>query len=176
MSRAPHRQLGVTLIEVLVAVIVTVIGLLGMVALQMRSYASEMESYQRAQAGILLEDMANRIRANNHNAAAYVAEDLGTGAAQVCDPTATLAARDLCEWANLLRGAAETHSGTSVGAMTAARSCIRAAGSDLYMVTVAWEGSVPTAAPGADCGKGAFSGETVRRALSTVVRIPDLGN
>lgn len=168
------RHRGMTLVEVLVAVVVTVIGLLGMVALQMRSYSSEAESYQRAQAAILLEDMANRIRGNSANAAAYVAEDIGAGAAQVCDPAAALAARDLCEWGNLLRGAAETYGASSVGAMTAARSCIRAAGADSYVVTVVWQGSIPTAAPRSNCGEAAFADQNVRRALSTVVRIPDL--
>ena len=79
-----RRQCGVTLIEVLVAVVVTVIGLLGMVALQMRAYTTETESYQRAQAAILLEDMASRIRANNDNAAAYVTNDIGVGPIEDC--------------------------------------------------------------------------------------------
>jgi type IV pilus assembly protein PilV len=175
MRRASHCQSGVTLIEVLVAVVVTVIGLLGMVALQMRSYTTEAESYQRAQAAILIEDMANRIRANSANAAAYVAEDIGAGEAQVCNPASALAARDLCEWANLLRGAAETHGASSVGAMTAARSCIRAAGADSYVVTVVWEGSIPTAEPRATCGQAAFSDQKLRRALSTILRVADLG-
>jgi type IV pilus assembly protein PilV len=174
MIRAARRQLGVSMIEVLVAVVVTVIGLLGMVALQMRAYASESESYQRAQGAILLEDMANRIRTNGEDAASYVAEDIGVGAMEVCAGAATLAASDLCEWANLLRGAAESHTGNSVGAMTAGRGCIRTPQPDVYVITVAWQGSVPTDAPGATCGAGQFSGEDLRRALSTVVRIADL--
>lgn len=168
-------QRGVTLIEVLIAVVVTVIGLLGVVALHMRAYASESESYQRAQAAILLEDMANRIRANGANAAAYVAEDIGVGAVASCTGAVTLAARDLCQWANLLRGAAETHSGTTVGAMASGRACIRSPEPDLYVITVAWQGTVPTSAPAADCGQGQFTAENVRRALTTVVRIADLG-
>jgi type IV pilus assembly protein PilV len=175
MKPARRDQAGATLLEVLVAVIVTAIGLLGMVGLQVRSYSSESESYQRAQAAILLEDMANRIRANGGDAAAYVADDIGLGAEESCDGAMTLAARDLCEWANLLRGAAETHGAASVGAMTAGRSCISSPEPDLYVITLAWEGPVPTKAPGATCGEGEFSGENVRRALSTVVRIADLG-
>lgn len=166
---------GVTLIEVLIAVVITVIGLLGMVALQMRSYATEAESYQRAQAAILLEDMSNRIRANGQNAAAYVATDIGVGALADCAGAAPLATKDLCEWGNLLRGAAETHGGSSVGAMTDGRACISVAGTDLYQITVAWAGSVPTAAPAAACGAGTFGDERLRRALNTVVRIADLG-
>jgi type IV pilus assembly protein PilV len=166
---------GVTLIEVLIAVVVTVIGLLGIVALQMRSYASETESYQRAQAAILLEDMANRIRANGDNASAYVADNIGVGPAESCAGLAPRAAQDMCEWGNLLRGAAESHDGASIGAMTEGRACISLAATDLYLITVAWAGSVASAAPAAACGSGAFSDEKIRRALSTVVRIADLG-
>lgn len=168
------RESGVTLIEVLFAVVVTVIGLLGMVALQMRAYSNEAESYQRAQAAVLLEDMANRIRANGDNASAYVAQNVGTGDAQQCAGATSVAAHDVCEWGNLLRGAAEVHEGARVGAMLAGRSCITNPGPNLYVVTVVWQGSVPSAAPAATCGQGEFGDERVRRALSTVVRIANL--
>ena len=169
-------QSGVTLIEVLVAVIVTVIGLLGMVALQMRAYANEAESYQRAQAAILLEDIANRIRANAVNAAGYVAEDIGVGDVELCEEGLTLAEQDLCEWGNLLRGTSEADDGNNIGAMTAGRSCITNPSPSLFAITVAWEGAVPSSAPASACGAGDFTNENVRRALSTVVRVPDLGS
>lgn len=173
--RARKACAGVTLVEVLVAVIVTMIGLLGVVALQMRAYASETESYQRSQAAILLEDMASRVRANAANAATYVGEDIGAGDVEDCAEAGTLSAKDLCEWGNLLRGAAETHDGTSVGAMAAGRACISQTAPNFYVITVAWEGTVPTAAPAATCGEGEFANENLRRALSTVVRIATLG-
>ena len=171
-----RRQCGVTLIEVLVAVVVTVIGLLGMVALQMRAYATETESYQRAQAAILLEDMASRIRANNDNAAAYVTNDIGVGPIEDCLAAPTPAQRDVCEWANLLRGAAEQHDGNNIGAMTGGRACITNPTPDLYVITVAWEGNVPSEDSPAACAQGAFSQANLRRTLSTVVRVPSLGS
>jgi type IV pilus assembly protein PilV len=171
-----YRETGVTLIEVLVAMIVTVIGLLGMVAVQMRAYANEAESYQRAQAAVLLEDIANRIRANRKNAANYVATDIGVGESQSCEGAASLAAKDLCEWANLLRGAAEAAGGNNVGAMTSGRACISSPSPNVFSVTIAWEGNVPSTAPSTACGKDAFTDENLRRALSSVVRIPNLGS
>lgn len=176
MKATAHRQSGVTLIEVLVAVIVTLIGLLGMVALQMRAYATETESYQRAHAAILLEDIAGRIRANSDNAAAYVANDIGVGPIEECASAPTSTQRDLCEWANLLRGAAEQHDGNNVGAMTAGRACITNPTPSLYVITVAWEGNVPSQDSPAACGLGAFSQDNLRRTLSTVVRVADLGS
>ena len=49
------------MIEVLVTMVIIAFGLLGMAGLQMRMQTSEMESYQRSQALLLLNDMANRI-------------------------------------------------------------------------------------------------------------------
>ncbi|MDE2388510.1 MAG: type IV pilus modification protein PilV, partial [Betaproteobacteria bacterium] len=63
---------GVSLIEVLVTMVVLAVGLLGLAGLQIRLQSSELESYQRTQALILLEDMTNRISTNRANAAAYV--------------------------------------------------------------------------------------------------------
>jgi type IV pilus assembly protein PilV len=171
-----RRQRGVTMIEVLVAVVITVLGLLGMVALHMKAYATETESYQRAQAAILLEDMASRVRTNHENAIDYVFDDIGVGAVEVCDPAAALADRDLCEWGNLLRGEVEQQDATAIGAVIAGRACIRNPSADLYVITVVWQGSVPSAAPAADCGANQYSAENMRRALTTVVRIPNLGS
>ena len=69
-------QCGASMIEVLVTTVILAIGLLGLAGLQSRLGLSEMESYQRAQALVLLQDMANRIATNRADAANYV-----TGAA-----------------------------------------------------------------------------------------------
>lgn len=178
MKHAPlaKYERGVTLIEVLVTVLVTAIGLLGVATLQTRTYAIESESYQRAQAAILLEDMASRIRANHTNAADYVAAALGGGATEDCAGLPTVAETDLCEWQNLLRGAAETHEGNNVGAMLSAQSCITQPNpaEPVFQVTVTWEGSVESAAPADPCGAGLYANDRLRRSLSTIVRIATL--
>ena len=60
LMRAPHR--GFSMIEVLVALLIIVLELLGLAGLQVRMQQAEFESYQRAQAVILLQDMVERIR------------------------------------------------------------------------------------------------------------------
>jgi type IV pilus assembly protein PilV len=79
MTHDPHRsQRGISLIEVLIAMVILAIGLLGLVGLQGRLHVTQVESYQRAQALILLQDMTNRIALNRTDALAYVtAEPLG---------------------------------------------------------------------------------------------------
>ncbi|MDP3678960.1 MAG: prepilin-type N-terminal cleavage/methylation domain-containing protein, partial [Methylotenera sp.] len=60
-SFSARFQRGALLLEVLVTIVILAIGLLGLAGLQAKLQSSEMESYQRAQALILLNDMASRI-------------------------------------------------------------------------------------------------------------------
>lgn len=58
-----HRPSGFSMIEVLIAVLILAIGLLGVAALQMASMNSGQESYFRSQATAIAEDYASRIKA-----------------------------------------------------------------------------------------------------------------
>ena len=183
-----HRQRGVSLIEVLIAMVILAIGLLGLVGLQGRLHVTQVESYQRAQALILLQDMTNRINLNRNAAASYVTvEPLGTGMDGGC-PVAntTRTERDVREWCQFLIGASETLGGDAVGAMVGGRGCIAEVeeGSDEYLITVAWQGMAPIQAPpdSVPCGEGLYDGpdgspcinDLCRRVVTTVVRISDL--
>jgi len=183
--RLPNReQRGATMIEVLVTLVILTLGLFGLTALQARLQVSEVESYQRAQALILLNDMANRLAANRVAAATYVTVSaLGTGANCAAIGTDTRRKQDATEWCEVLQGAAETSGGGNVGAMIGARGCVESLGSGEYMITVAWQGMAPIAAPPASvgCGSGAYNmagttcvDDLCRRVVTTVVRIAGL--
>lgn len=58
-------QKGVGLIEVLATILITVIGLVGLAAMQLRSVRANQNATQKAQAVWIVSDMANRIRANS---------------------------------------------------------------------------------------------------------------
>lgn len=188
MASFDHRraegQGGFALLEVLIALIVSVIGVLGLIGLQARSYQAEAESYQRAQALVILEDIASRVSANRGAAADYVADGVGAGVLEDCASPAVATAtpaevadRDLCEIANALRGAAEragSAAGAAVGAMSLARACIASPAVDTYLISVVWAGVVPTGAPASACGAGQYGDEGLRRAVSTVVVVADL--
>jgi len=180
----PHRipsprqaQRGALLIEVLVAILICAFGLLGFAGMQARATASEFESYQRSQALVLIEDMVNRINANRANAGDYLVEGL-IGDGDIVECIGTGADLDLCEWANLIRGSAETRGGNKVGAMMSARGRITLATNttDRYIVCVVWQGTVPSGAPASDCGEGdaTFPDETLRRVVSSTVCIARL--
>ena len=174
----PLHQRGALLLESLVAILISAFGLLGFAALQARSAAAEFESYQRSQALVLIEGMANRLSANRANAAAYVTAGLiGAGAIADC-ATLTGANLDLCEWANLLRGSAESRGGVKIGSMLGARGCISkpTSATDRYVIAVTWQGIVRTGAPASPCGAGdaAFPTAALRRVVSSVVCVGSL--
>lgn len=112
------------MIEVLVTLIILMVGLLGVAGLMVQGQRSEMESYQRVQALILLHDMAARIEANRQVSTYQTAvSSVGTGASPTC-PGATVAQTDICQWHNALLGSAETSGASGVGAMIGARGCV----------------------------------------------------
>lgn len=192
---------GLSMIEVLVTIVILMIGLLGLAGLQARTLTSQMESYQRSQALILLGDMASRIKANRNNASSYVTPPpkyLGTdnlyNLPTDCTAVAAGQPRDFCEWNNALLGAAEQSSGSKVGSMIGARGCIYQTTSPAvgvaasYSVVVAWQGLGNTAAPvvvtsppsAANCGLGLYKDrngivqEKLHRVVALPIDIPDL--
>jgi len=174
-------QRGFTMLESLITIVILVIGILGLAGLQSRIQAAEMESYQRSQALILLDDMAARINANRSDAASYVtdATPLGTGDGldPDCSGTAMGAPRDRCEWSNALKGSTETEgaNGPNIGVMIGARGCITAVAGAVppaYEIVVAWQGVSPLVASDFACGDDAdYGGATYRRAIAKVVTI-----
>lgn len=177
--RSSTRQRGTSMIEILVTLVIIAFGLLGMAGLQARLQVSEMESYQRSQALLLLNDMANRIATNRSTPGSYVT---GTtyGDGMTC-PTAssTVAERDLKEWCAALQGAGEATGTLKQGAMIGGRGCISLVDGD-YVVSVAWQGLTPISAPASTCGAtqydngGTCVNDLCRRVVTTVVRIGGL--
>ena len=179
-----RKQDGITLVEVLVTMVILAIGLLGLVGLQARVQVLQIESYQRAQAVMLLEDLAGRIANNRNNAGAYVTTTpLGDGA---CPATSTTNRRiaDQAEWCEAVQGASELQGTAKVGAMVKGRGCVEDLGNGAYLVTVAWQGLAPIAPPpdSVTCGAGDFDGgadsnctdDQCRRVVTTVVQIATL--
>lgn len=182
------------MIEVLVTLVIVAIGLLGLAGLQTRLESSEMESYQRAQALVLLDDMSSRMQSNRLNAAKYaeaapLTAPLGAGmdACPATDASSTRAQIDAAEWCAALQGVAETAGGNRLGAVVGGRGCVEdlglgPAGDRMYRVTVAWQGLTPTTVPAEGCGAGLYNGPTgsacagdlCRRTVSTFIRMANL--
>lgn len=181
-------QSGFTLIEILVALVVLLVGMMGAAGLMVRTVQQEAEAYQRLQALNLLQDMVDRINANRGVAACYSYEangsTLGYGVTSLTSCTLgdaaqqSIANTDLAEWNDLLQGNSEQIGSAKVGAMVGARGCVRqiSAADQTYRITVAWQGMGETVtAPAANlCGKDLYGDEKLRRIVSAVIRIGDL--
>ncbi len=112
MKKHSYRQSyhnGFSLVEVLVALLVLSIGLLGLAALQTTSLKYNTESYFRTQATYLAYDIIDRMRANALGVAAgnYDVPDSGTAATAMSSTascgsascsTSDLAQYDLGQW------------------------------------------------------------------------------
>lgn len=65
---ALSAQRGISLIEILVAIVLLSVGLLGLAGLQLRGMQVNQGSLWRAQAAIMAEDLADRMRADDADA------------------------------------------------------------------------------------------------------------
>ena len=137
---------GFALLEALLTIVILAFGLLGLLGMQSRMGVAGVEAYQRAQATLLVSDMADRMSASPFAACSSAAvtdaerstcmanrlngyvtnSPIGTGDSQPADCSALAigAARDECEWSNAIKGSAETTGAGAVGAMTSARGCV----------------------------------------------------
>lgn len=135
--RATPKSRGFTLLEVLIAIVVLSIGMLGIASLQAYGQRSNHSAYLRSQATALAYDMIDRMRANmagvqngNYNAVDTTA---GTYSNPGCD-TATcsssqMAQYDMYDWQQELATQLPVGNGTVTGA---------GAGS-VFTVTVMWD-------------------------------------
>jgi type IV pilus assembly protein PilV len=177
MKTTPARQQGVALIEVLIAMLIVAFGVLGFVGLQARTTVANLEGYQRSQALILVNDMAERINLNRTSAAAYIGNNIGvTDPGNCALPTLTRAQQDLCQWSTAIRGSGEVQGTAKVGAMINARGCITSPAANQYLIALAWQGLQATGAPASTCGQNAYSDESMRRVASVVIQIGNLAN
>lgn len=195
LNRPPHGpsgSRGATLLEVLVAILITSFGLLGLAGLQTKMNSAVYESFQRSQGLALLQDLTQRMQTNRNQNTSYIVANtapLGTGDTQPADCStlagATRAQIDLCEWSNALKGASESAgtTGPNAGAMVGGRGCVEqlqpqntTAGicqPAIYRITVTWQGFNSTVAPPVGCAANLYgTDDAMRKAMSLRVVVP----
>lgn len=140
---------GFTLIEVMVALVVLAIGLLGMATLMMQSLQSSESAYSRGQATILAYDILERMRANkvasvdtgisfnvslasqnNAYVYSYTSEEECPSGGDASVTGTLKATADLTDWCQQIA--------TSLPSVQAA-TIERPGGAALYRVTITWQ-------------------------------------
>jgi type IV pilus assembly protein PilV len=96
------RSRGVTLVEILVTVVITSVGLLGVAALQLSTLRNNFDSTIRTQASVFAADIVDRMRANRIAALAGQYNIAITAAAPTTP--ANRAQFDLFEWKAAVAG------------------------------------------------------------------------
>jgi len=106
MPARQFRQMGFTLTEILVALLVLSVGLLGLAALQLTGLRNNQSAYYRSIATTLAYDIADRIRANKtaEEAGSYTVDigDAPAAGTTNCAPgpcgTSAMATYDISHW------------------------------------------------------------------------------
>lgn len=137
-SRGPRVAVGFTFIEVLVALVIFSVGLLGLAALHATAIRLNGESFYRTQASVLAHDLVDRMRANRtealgSNAYLNVFGDVAADftACSVCASASAVADNDLNEWKSAL--AAALPAGTGSVAVVAVGP------NPVYAIRVRWD-------------------------------------
>ena len=159
-SRAPRRQRGVSLLEVMISLLIVGIGVLGLIGMQARAMSNQRDSFDRKAAAELLAQISERMRANHLGfmGNAYLSSLLpggtitppgGTGCVtgSPCLP-ADLAAADLFAWQTMIRS--RLPDGGAVVAGSAGGGTGIGSGSNSVRITMVWREASPTS--GADAG------------------------
>jgi type IV pilus assembly protein PilV len=128
---------GFTLLEILIAVVVLSIGLLGIAGLQALGQQSNHSAYLRSQATALAYDMIDRMRANSAGVASGNYNAIDTTANTYTDPgcassscsASQMAQYDMYDWQQELATQLPTGNGTVTGAGTGS----------VFSVTVMWD-------------------------------------
>ena len=144
--QVPQRQGGFTLLEILIALIILSIGLLGLAGLQANSLQNNNSAYQRTQASLLANEMLDRIRANRQGleAGAYDALDSTTTSDPGCITSgcssAQMAQHDAHDWGTRLGNLLPAGQGTVSGG----------GANPVFTITVMWD-DARTGATGTEC-------------------------
>lgn len=187
---------GFTMLEVLISILIIVLGLLGLAGMQAVAQQAELESYQRAQALVLLSDMVDSINGNRGSAGCFAFTTdttngtpyagtttgggyLGTancGTGFLNSQTKAMVDGLVTAWDQHLQGSSETASGgAAIGAMIGARGCVSYdSTTQIYTVIVTWQGMTEIFAPVKNCANGLYGTETKRRVVWTTIQIANL--
>ena len=187
-----NHQKGMTFVEVLIALVVLVTGILGAVAMQASAKKGSFDAMQRSVASALAQDIVNRMRVNDPtNLDDYEGTAFGTGVIDAgdvtkCDDAATtctsaqLAIVAVYSWEQALMGADVKNGTANVGGLSGAVGCIDHETATVNGITnneitviISWQGRTEIADGAVDTDKkcGATGTDKTRRQIVIETRI-----
>ena len=142
------KNTGFTLIEVLIAMLVLAVGLLGLAGLQATSLSNAQSAYNRSLATQLAYELADRMRANVAGVATYTSmlptaavAQAGCSTVSTTCATANMAQNDLYEWNCAVAGGCQTNTPPIAAALPGGTGTITVAavgGVNMYTITISW--------------------------------------
>ncbi|NGY06282.1 type IV pilus modification protein PilV [Solimonas terrae] len=132
---AAHRQRGVGLVEILVAVLILSIGLLGIALVQTRALSQNNSSMARSMAVVASYSILDAIRGDRANAltGSYNQTVTGSATGSGCPDLSSLANRQLNAWCVEL--------GKTLGAVTAPTGRVSCSTAGICTVTITFDDS-----------------------------------
>lgn len=154
-SNFQTKQSGVGLVEVLVALMVFSMGMLGIASLQVISKRSSFEAQQRQEAVLIANDMISRIKNSGLTPeqikSYYDGQDFSANSSEPASPhdclvndctVAQLVAYDLSRWHKNIYGSSVASGSGNISGLSNAKGCIDVTGvageTTKITVTVAW--------------------------------------
>lgn len=144
-----NKEQGMTFIEVLVALVIMVTGILGAVAMQATAKKGSFDAMQRSLASSLAQDIIERMRSNDATLlASYAGADYGAVlgvSVPACSSVAgctseNMIINDIYEWERALMGAdVKSADDKNSGGLVDTRACITVNGSAVDVV-ITWQG------------------------------------
>lgn len=145
---------GVSLIEVLVAIVIFSLGLLGLALMQLKGSTFTKEAGARTMAVLQARSLTDRMQANPAGLVEYATASSTGGIPTMVDCSGApctanqVADNDVAEWLNQIKATApQSTSGTNFGK-------VKANGDGTYTITVSWNGLI-------DLGSGSDISESV---------------
>jgi type IV pilus assembly protein PilV len=144
------KQKGMTFIEVLIALVIMVTGILGAVAMQATAKKGSFDAMQRSLASSLAQDIVERMRGNDGSTLALYAASSPYGSGKVVSPPtcnseaalctpAQMVTHDLFGWEQSLMGAGVTNGNDNTGGLVGGIGCLSVNGNSITVV-VTWQG------------------------------------
>jgi len=149
-KKSAVKQKGMTFIEVLIALVIMVTGILGAVAMQATAKKGSFDAMQRSLASSLAQDIVERMRSNDATTLAiYAGTDYGVSLnaepgkrcktiGGLCT-TPEMATNDLYEWELALMGADVKKGTSNAGGLVDGRACINV-NINAVTVVITWQG------------------------------------